>query len=146
MTLAAKPMTGIDDKADFIAWLQQQNAPEAQYAFARSDTASGYNMSGHFHSGFFGIREFFRANPNYQGQFLTLVWRRSFWKSHQPLAADFRRFVRVNWQHFPGQKNGDWRKKLPPWLGGTQKSGGAGSGLVSRLFILLDRYGQQRGY
>ena len=139
-------MAGFNDKAHFVAWLQQQNAPEAQYALARWNTASGYNMSGHFHSGFPGVRDFLRMNPRYQGQFMNLAWTRPFWKMHRPLERDFRAFVLANWNSYPGQKGGDWRKKLPPRLGGTQVNGGAGSGLIARLFILLDRYGQQQGY
>lgn len=145
-SMASKPMTGIDDKAHFVAWLQQQNSAEAQYALARWNTASGYNMSGHFHSGFHGIRSFFRSNPGYQGALLGTSWSWNFWPSHRRLEADLAAFVRANWRHFPGQRSGSWRKKLPPRQGGTQRSGGAGSGLVARLFILLDRYGDQLGY
>jgi hypothetical protein len=110
-------MAGINNKPHFVAWLQQQNSPEANYALARWNTASGYNMSGHFHSGFFGIREFYRANPNYQGQLLGTTWTWAFWNNHLQLQRDFSRFVRANWRNFPGQKGGNWRKKLPPWLG-----------------------------
>jgi hypothetical protein len=87
-------------------------------------------MSGHAWSAFFGVSEFLRWNPD--------------------LAADVRtayspRLV-ANGGSFPGQRGGSWRKKLPPRQGGTQQKGGAGSGLVARLFILLDRYGDQVGY
>ncbi len=144
--MAAKPMAGKDDKDDFVQWLGIQNSPEADYAKQRWSTTSIYNMGGHFHSEFHGIRAFLRAYPAYQGTLGSVVWNRSFWQSHPELMADFARFVRSNWARYPGQKGGDWRKKLPPWLGGTQPRGGAGSGLVSRMLILLDLYGQQRGY
>jgi hypothetical protein len=139
-------MAGIDRKDHFVAELKRQRWPSARYALARWDSASGYNMSGHFHSGFYGIRAFFRAHPRYQGQFHRIRWTRSFWKNHARLERDFRAFVLANYARFPGQKGGDWRKKLPPRLGGTQTNGGAGSGLISRLFILLDRYGRRFGY
>jgi hypothetical protein len=144
--MARAPMAGRDDKSDFVAWLKIQNSPEARYAIQRWSTASIYNMTGHFHSEFFGIRAFLRAHPRYRGTLAGVTWSRAFWKSHAALEADFARFVRANWASYPGQRGGDWRKKLPPWLGGTQRRGGAGSGLVSRMLILLDRYGQQRGY
>ena len=103
-------------------------------------------MTGHFYSGFPGVRVFLRQNPQYQGQLTGLGWTRGFWPNHRQLEQDFRAFVLANWQSFPGQRGGNWRKKLPPRLGGTQTSGGGGSGLVARLFILLDRYGSQNGY
>lgn len=144
--MAGKPMAGQDDKGDFVKWLQMQNSPEAQYAIDRWSTTTIYNMTGHFHSEFFGIRAFLRAHPAYQGTLGGVTWFWTFWNSHTALEADFARFVRANWASFPGQKGGDWRKKLRPRQGGTQVNGGAGSGLVARMLILLDRYGQQRGY
>lgn len=144
--MASKPMTCMDDKQDFVQWLQQQSVPEAQYALERYNRSFGYHMTGHFHSGFFGIRGFLRANPGYQGALATKIWFYSFWKANGTLQAALAAFVQAHWAAFPGQRGGDWRKKLPPRQGGTQKGGGAGSGLIARLLILLDRYGQQRGY
>lgn len=144
--MASQPMAGQNNTAHFVQWLQRQNSPEAHYALARWNTASGYNMSGHFHSGFPGVRTFLRNAPQYQGTLMGTHWTWNFWPNHRQLERDFAAFVGANWAHFPGQKGGDWRKKLPPRQGGTQTGGGAGSGLVARLFILLDLYGNQHGY
>jgi hypothetical protein len=144
--MAKKPMAGVDKKADFVSWLGSQNLPEAQYALERWNTASGYNMSGHFHSGFYGIRAFLRAYPKYQNSLAHANWFWQFWPAHSKLENDFAAFVGSKGANFPGQKGGAWRKKLPPRLGGTQTNGGAGSGLVARMLMLLARYGQQKGF
>ena len=146
-------MTGVDDKAHFVSWLGSLNSVHAQYALTRHSNgllSSGNpsNMSGHFHSAFFGIREFLRSHPQYQGALRSVRWSDKFWRRHPQLEADFAQFVQANWANYPGQKGGDWRKKLPLRLGGLPAAGGGGrgSGLISRMFILLDRYGDQLGY
>lgn len=145
-------MAGIDDKANFVSWLGGVGTVDSSYVLTRHSNGlltSGKpsNMSGHFHSGFFGIRDFLRSSPQYQGAFRNLVWSTGFWKSNQQLEHDFALFVQTHWAKFPGQKGGDWRKKLPLSLGGLPaKAGGRGSGLISRMFILLDQYGHHVGY
>ena len=152
--MASNPSNTPGTKAHFVAWLQQQNSPEADYALIRHfnaplpNTGKKSNMSGHFHSGFDGIRAFFRANPVHQGTLLATSWTDDFWDIHPQLKQDFRQFVAANGGNFPGQRQGDWRKKLPVPLGGfpNKKAGGRGSGLVARLLILVDLYGNQHGY
>lgn len=145
-------MSGVDDKADFVAWLGTLSSADALYALIRHQngtlsSGNASNMSGHFHSGFFGIRGFMRAYPAYQGGLRNISWSSVFWKSHPQLEHDFAQFVQAHWLSFPGQKGGDWRKKLPLRLGGLpSRGGGRGSGLISRMLILLDQYGHQFGY
>jgi hypothetical protein len=145
-------MTGVDDKPHFVGWLQQQNPPEAQYALVRHfnaplpNTGKKSNMSGHFHSGFFGIRVFLRTHTNYQTTLQALAWTDDFWDKHPQLKQDFRQFVVANWASFPGPAKGSWLNKISPTLGGVQSRGGGSSGLLSRMLILLDRYGNQQGY
>ena len=145
-------MAGVDDKAHFVAWLGSLGTVHAQYALIRHTNgmlASGNpsNMSGHFHSAFYGIRAFLRSQAAYQGTLRTVRWSDAFWKRHPQLEHDFAQFVQANWTSFPGQKGGDWRKKLPLRLGGLPSTGGGrGSGLISRMLILIDRYGHQFGY
>ena len=144
-------MTGVDDKPHFVSWLRAQKSVHARYAYIRHSnglltTGNPSNMSGHFHSAFFGIREFLRTHPKYQGTLRSVSWKTTFWNRRRQLEHDFAQFVHTNWANFPGQKGGDWRKKLPSRHGGLPSSGGRGSGLVSRMLILLDRYGHQQGY
>lgn len=103
-------------------------------------------MSGHFHSAFFGIREFLRSTAQYQGTLQNVGWSAAFWGANQQLEHDFAQFVQAHWNSFPGQQGGDWRRKLPVSLGGLPAVGGRGSGLISRMLILLDQYGHQFGY
>src|SRR5690348_6441257 len=116
--MAKKPMAGVDKKSDFVSWLATQNLPEAQYALERWDTSSGYNMSGHFHSGFYGIRAFLRANPRYRNSLAQANWFWQFWPANSALEKDFRGFVASQGAKFPGQRGGAWKRKLPPRLGG----------------------------
>jgi hypothetical protein len=145
-------MAGVDDKADFVAWLGGLGSAASQYALIRHhngilSSGNKANMSGHFHSAFFGIRAFLRSHPAYQGRLRQISWSNSFWQTQSQLEHDFKQFVRANWASFPGQRGGNWQKKLPLRLGGLpSKGGGRGSGLISRMLILLDRYGHQFGY
>lgn len=150
-TLASKPMAGVDDKAHFVAWLGGLGTAESQYALIRHhngllSSGNKANMSGHFHSAFFGIRAFLRSQSVYQGALRNTPWSNSFWKQQPQLEQDFRQFVQANWTSFPGQRGGNWRKKLPLRLGGISLKGGRGSGLISRMLILSDAYGHQFGY
>lgn len=140
-----------DDKADFRRWLVHEDTEDTLYIEARFDPGSIYNMTGHAHSGFFGLREFLRSNLDLVPDLSVATYTpRDFWATYPDLAPRLREFVLSEGHRFPGQNNGPWRNKLPPALGGTGggtgPAGGKGSGLIARMLVELSRYAVVRGF
>lgn len=130
-----------DDLAAFLAWLRTSGGEDGRYVLARFSTSSRYQMTGHAWSAFRGVRAFLRVNPDLAPALAATEYRpRLFWEARPDLRRRFAAFVAEKGHLFAGQDGGPWRNKLPLSLGGTQAEGGAGSGLIARMLILLARY------
>ncbi|MEA2984714.1 MAG: PLD-like domain [Alphaproteobacteria bacterium] len=138
-----------DDIGNFRNWLNSKATPDALYAEARFDPGSGYNMTGHAYSAFYGIRAFLGENLDLIPELAGTVYvpNGTFWSGWPEMQGRFAGFVRAKGHLYPGQGGGPWRNKLPPSLGGHGPGGGGmGSGLVARMLILLSRYAIERGF
>lgn len=140
-----------DSEVAFRLWLARQAGVDASYIEARFDPASGYNMTGHTQSALPGIRAFLRQNLDLIPELAVQTYQRNaFWSSNEGLRLRFGDFVRAQGHHFPARGGGDWRKKLPPTLGGRPRPGGTqggrGSGLIARMLIYLSLYAVEEGF
>lgn len=140
-----------DSEVAFRRWLARQAVPDAAYIEARFDPASGYNMTGHTQSAFPGIRTFLRQNLDLIPELAAQTYRQNvFWSSNEGVRLRLAEFVRVHGHQFPARGGGDWRRKLPPSLGGRPGPGGApggrGSGLIARMLLYLSLYAVEEGF
>jgi hypothetical protein len=137
-----------DDQGDFRTWLAATGEIDAQYIENRFDPGAGYNMTGHTQSAFPGLRAFLRENLDLIPELASQVYaQRQFWLNNADATDRLRRFVRAKGGRFPARGGGDWRHKLPPFLGGYgAPGGGRGSGLIARMLIYLSRYAIEEGY
>ena len=141
----------MDSEVAFRHWLAQQAEPDARYIEARFDPASGYNMTGHTQSAFPGIRTFLRENLDLIPELAAESYRQhTFWHTNEGARLRLAEFVRLQGHRFPARGGGDWRRKLPPSLGGRpgpgRAPGGRGSGLIARMLIYLSRYAVDQGF
>jgi hypothetical protein len=137
----AQASNSAGDLSAFLAWLRVSGGEDGRYVLARFSTRSRYQMTGHAWSAFHGTGAFLSANPDRAASLAGSTYvPRLFWSERPELRRRFAAFVREEGHRFPGQDGGAWAAKLPRSLGGTQAEGGAGSGLVARMLILLARY------
>jgi hypothetical protein len=140
-----------DSDVAFRAWLARQTGADALYIEARFDPTSGYNMTGHTQSALPGIRAFLRENLDLIPELAAKAYQQNaFWSSNEGVRLRLAEFVRMHGHQFPARGGGDWRRKLPPSLGGRPGAGGTpggrGSGLIARMLIYLSRYAVEEGF
>lgn len=139
------PAAASGNIAGFLDWLRANGEEDARYVLDRFSTNSRYQMTGHAWSAFHGIGAFLRANPDLAAPLARGRYApRLFWEEQSELRRRFAAFVATEGHRFPGQDGGNWAAKLPRSLGGSQTEGGAGSGLVARMLILMARYQRER--
>lgn len=139
-----------DDEAHFRNWLAAVGEIDADYIEQRFDLGYGYAMTGHTQSAFPGIRSFLRENLDLVPTLAASAYvPRQFWLDNPAVVQRFRNFVLTEGHRFPANGGGDWRRKLPPSLGGFPAAGavgGRGAGLIARMLIFLARYAVDHGF
>lgn len=128
----------LGDYENFKRWLSMQPEAAAKVVLQRANGAG--NLSGHIYRNFYGLRQFFIANPSYLRSFRVVDPDGYSLASDSGTEAEIKKFVKhhaVNESDFELDR---WRTYLPTECGGRAGKHGGTIGNLNRMLPLISRY------